>query len=166
MSRIRVLLCVCAVASALTSGLGVAAGKVDKAKVDAALSDLVRSHALVGVSALVYEDQKEAYFGAFGLADREAGRPMARDTLVQIFSMTKPVTGVALMQLYEQGRFQLDDPVAKYLPEFAGVRVYAGTDVKGQPLLEAPRRPISIRDLMRHTAGFAGGGQEPGPVGD
>lgn len=140
--------------------------RIDKDRIDATLGGLVDSGELVGVSALVWQDGKEAYFGRFGLADREAGRPMARDTLAQIFSMTKPITGVALMQQYEQGKFQLDDPVAKYLPEFAGVRVYGGTDARGQPLLLAPQRPISIRDLMRHSAGFVGGTDSPGPVGD
>ncbi|MGC6751843.1 serine hydrolase domain-containing protein, partial [Escherichia coli] len=79
----------------------------------------------VGVSALVWIDGHEVYFGARGDADREAHRPMTRDTLFQIFSMTKPVTGVALMQLWEQGKFRIDDPLADYLPEFANVRVYA-----------------------------------------
>ena len=69
--------------------------------------------------ALVYQRGKEVYFGAFGLADRENNKPMARDTIVQIFSMTKPVTGVALMKLYERGKFQLDDPLEATLPEFA-----------------------------------------------
>lgn len=139
--------------------------RIDKARIDAALGRLVDSGELVGVSALVWQDGREAYFGRFGLADREAGRPMARDTLVQIFSMTKPITGVALMQQYEQGKFQLDDPVAQYLPEFAGVRVHGGTDAKSRPLLLAPQRSITIRDLMRHTAGLVGGNEAAGPVG-
>ncbi len=108
----------------------------------------------IGVSALVYERGKEAYFGAFGLADRENNKPMARDTIVQIFSMTKPVTGVALMKLYERGKFELDEPLANYLPEYANVRVFAGLDANGQPRLEAPKRPITVRDILRHTAGF------------
>ena len=140
--------------------------RIDPARLDRALSGYVDSGKLPGVSALVYQDGREAYFGAFGHADREAGRPMARDTMMQIFSMTKPVTGVALMQLWEQGRFQLDDPVARYLPEFAGIRVYAGTDVHGKPLLEAPRRAPTIRDLMRHTAGLVEGNGGAGPVAD
>ena len=143
-----------------------AVARVDAARVDAALRDYVEAGRVVGVSALVWQDGREAYYGAHGLADREAGRPMARDTLVRIYSMTKPVTGVALMQLYEQGRFQLDDPVARYLPEFAATRVYAGTDVHGAPMLVAPQRPITIRDLMRHTAGFVEGEWHPGPVGE
>lgn len=129
--------------------------RIDRERIDAVLRGLVESGQVVGVSALVWQDGREAYFGAFGHADREDGRPMRRDTLVQIYSMTKPVTGVALMQLYEQGRFGLDDPVARYLPEFAGVRVHAGTDANGQPILVAPQRPPTIRDLLRHTAGLA-----------
>src|SRR3954471_15310276 len=97
---------------------------VHRERVDAALKQLIDSHTLVGVSALVYEHGHEAYFGAFGLADREANKPMRRNTLAQIFSMMKPITGVALMTLYEQGKFQLDDPVGKYLPELANMKVW------------------------------------------
>jgi len=95
----------------LSASVASATGQIDKSKIDAALSGFIQSRALVGVSALVYENGKEAYFGAFGYADREAGRPMTRDTLVQIMSMTKPITGVALMTLYDAGKFQLDDPL-------------------------------------------------------
>ena len=143
--------------------LGAAA--VDKAKIDRALRGFIESKALVGISALVYQDGHEAYYGAFGQADREAGKPMTRDTLVQIFSMTKPITGVALMSLYEAGKFQLDDPLAKYAPEFAHLKVYAGTDAQGKAMYEAPRRPVTIRDLTRHTAGFWGDADHS-PVGE
>lgn len=139
--------------------------RIDRERIDAVLRGLVESGQVVGVSALVWQDGREAYFGAFGHADREDGRPMRRDTLVQIYSMTKPVTGVALMQLYEQGRFGLDDPVARYLPEFAGVRVHAGTDANGQPILVAPQRPPTIRDLLRHTAALATA-ESPGLPGE
>jgi CubicO group peptidase (beta-lactamase class C family) len=128
------------------------------AVIDSALKSLVDSKQIVGVSALVYERGQEAYFGAFGLADRENNKPFARDTVVQIFSMTKPVTGVALMQLYERGKFELDAPLAVYAPEFAAMQVYAGVDANGQPKYEAPKRPISVRDILRHTAGFNGDG--------
>jgi CubicO group peptidase (beta-lactamase class C family) len=136
---------------------------VTPAKIDDALRAMVQSKTLVGVSALVYERGHEAYFGAFGQADRENGKPMARDTIVQIFSMTKPIVGVALMKLWERGKFQLDDPLANYLPEFANVRVYAGQDANGQPRLEPPKRPILVRDILRHTAGF--GVDDKSPVG-
>jgi CubicO group peptidase (beta-lactamase class C family) len=163
-SALRILLGIFfAAVLGLDSALG--AGLVEKAKIDAALSGLTNSGALVGVSALVYEDGREAYFGAFGQADREAGRAMTRDTLVQIYSMTKPITGVALMSLYEAGKFQLDDPLAKYAPEFANLRVYAGIDTHGEVVYEPLRRPVTIRDITRHTAGFYAGTDHM-PVGE
>jgi CubicO group peptidase (beta-lactamase class C family) len=131
-------------------------------RIDSTLSAFVESGRLAGVSALVYEKGSEVYYNAFGMADRAAGVEMDRNTIVQIYSMTKPVTGVALMTLYEQGKFQLDDPVSKYAPEFANVKVYAGADASGSPILEAPRREMTIRDLTRHTAGLATGGNNPG----
>ena len=148
-------------AAALVLGAGSAlagapepAGKVDAAKITAALDEMVQNGSLVGVSALVTQNGKEAYFGAFGYADREAAKPMARDTIVQLFSMTKPITGVALMQLWEQGKFRLDDPVAKYIPEFKDVQVFDGLDADGKPILVPVERQMTIRDLTRHTAGL------------
>jgi CubicO group peptidase (beta-lactamase class C family) len=133
---------------------------IDAAIVDAALKKLVDDQKLVGVSALIYERGREVYFGAFGQADREANKPMARDTVVQIFSMTKPVTGVALMRLYERGKFKLEDPLEMHAPEFANVRVFAGLDDQGQPKYEAPKRKITVYDILRHTAGFTTGDQQ------
>ncbi len=130
-------------------------------RLDATLAGMVTSGRVVGASALVWKDGREIYFGRQGFADREAGRPMQRDTLVQLYSMTKPVTGVALMQLWEQGRFRLDDPLHWHLPEFASMRVQNGTDAAGNPVWQPVRRPISVRDLFRHTAGF---GYDPGPT--
>ncbi len=131
-------------------------------RIDSTLKSFVDAGSIAGVSALVYENGREVYFNAFGMADREAARPMARNAIVQIFSMTKPVTGVALMQLYEQGKFQLDDPLAKYAPEFANLRVYDGANADSTPKLVALRRPVTIRDLTRHTAGFAPDPTTPG----
>lgn len=131
--------------------------RIERARIDAALAQMVADGRAVGVSALVWIDGREVYFGARGDADREAHKPMTRDTLIQIFSMTKPVTGVALMQLWEQGKFRIDDPLSDYLPEFANVRVYAGTNADGSVRTEAPHRPILIRDILRHTAGFSYG---------
>jgi CubicO group peptidase (beta-lactamase class C family) len=129
---------------------------VDAARIDEALSGYIARGQLVGVSALVYEHDEEAYFGAFGFADRESGRAMQRDTLVQIYSMTKPLTGVVLMTLYEEGRFELDEPLDTYLPEYEGIKVFA-SDNDGEVRLEEAHRPPSIRDILRHTAGFADG---------
>jgi CubicO group peptidase (beta-lactamase class C family) len=125
--------------------------RIDKARIDRALADMVASGRATGVEALVWKDGREIYFGATGLADREANRPFRRDTLVQIYSMTKPVTGTALMQLWEQGKFGLDDPLSRYLPQFATMLVQDGSEWR------PARRPVTIRDVLRHTAGFAYG---------
>ena len=126
-----------------------------QARLDSTLNALVSSGRIAGISALIFEKNKEVYFNAYGYADREANKAMDRNTRVRIYSMTKPVTGVALMKLHEQGLFQLDDPISKYAPEFTDMKVVSGVDVKGTPILVAANRPITIRDLTRHTAGFA-----------
>ncbi|QCB53538.1 class A beta-lactamase-related serine hydrolase [Sphingopyxis sp. PAMC25046] len=136
--------------------------KIDKARIDAAIEAMIADGRAAGTSALIWQDGREVYFGAAGMADRQAKRPMRRDTIAQIYSMTKPVTGVALMQLWEAGKFRLDDPLAKYLPEYTNMRVYAGKDAAGQPRYLPDERPISVRDILRHTAGFAyGAGPTP-----
>jgi CubicO group peptidase (beta-lactamase class C family) len=127
-----------------------------KTRIDAALKRFVDSSKTAGVSALIFEKGKEVYYNAFGYADREAKIPMARNTIVRIYSMTKPITGVALMTLYEKGAFQLDEPLSKYAPEFTNMKVYKGVDANGKQILEDAKRPITIRDITRHTAGFIG----------
>ena len=136
--------------------------RIDGKRIDAALEAMIADGRAAGTSALIWQDGREVYFGAAGMADRAAKRPMRRDTIAQIYSMTKPVTGVALMQLWEQGKFRLDDPLAKYLPEYADMRVYAGKDAAGQPRYVPAERPIIVRDILRHTAGFVyGAGPTP-----
>jgi CubicO group peptidase (beta-lactamase class C family) len=127
-----------------------------KSRIDVTLKTFIDSGKTAGVSALIFEKGKEVYYNAFGYADREAKIPMDRNTIVRIFSMTKPVTGVALMTLYEKGAFQLDDPLSKYAPEFADMKVFKGVDAGGNMILEPAKRAITIRDITRHTAGFAG----------
>jgi CubicO group peptidase (beta-lactamase class C family) len=130
---------------------------LDPHRIAAALSAMVDEGRSAGASVLIWKDGHEAYFGSAGFADREGGRKMSRDTIVQIYSMTKPVTGVALMQLWELGKFGLDDPLYRYLPEFEAMQVYAGRDSTAAPIYRAATRPITVRDIMRHTAGFAYG---------
>jgi CubicO group peptidase (beta-lactamase class C family) len=161
------LLAACASAPSRTSSTAASAASASvitpaaKARIDSTLRAYVDSGRVVGASALVWEKGREVYFGAFGMADREANRPMTRDAIVQIYSMTKPITGVALMQLYEQGKFKLDDPLAKYLPEFANAQVFGGTD-SSVTTLQAPSRPITVADITRHTAGFVTNAGEKG----
>ena len=102
-----------------------------------------------------------AYFKSFGLMDRERATPTADDTIYRIYSMTKPITSVALMMLYERGYFQLNDPVSRYVPSWKNHRVWIsgeGADMK----TEAPRRPVSFRDVLSHQAGLTYGGGLPG----
>jgi CubicO group peptidase (beta-lactamase class C family) len=119
-----------------------------------AMAQLVDDRRLAGVTTAIARHGKLAYLGTFGRRDIEAAAPMTPDAIFRIYSMSKPITGVALMILYEEGKFQLSDPVAKYIPEFANLQVSAG------PLttrVEKPRHPITIRELMTHTAGFTYG---------
>lgn len=128
--------------------------EVAASRIDSTLKSFVDSGNIAGVSALLFEKDKEVYFNAYGFADREAKLPMNRNTIVQIYSMTKPITGVALMSLYESGKFDLDDPLFKYAPEFSDMTVFTGIDSKGNIQTEPLNKPITIRDITRHTAGF------------
>lgn len=129
----------------------------DCATIAAFLESAVAQGRTVGASALVWKDGVERCFTATGDADREADKPIARDTLFQIFSMTKPVTGVALMQLWEQGKFGLDDPLEWHLPEYAALKIADGANPDGSPVLRDPVRKVTVRDVLRHTAGFTYG---------
>ena len=128
--------------------------RLNPARIDRMLRDMVAKDRVAGASVLIWKDGREAYYRTVGYADREAKLPIRRDSLFQVFSMTKPVTGVGLMRLWEDGRFSLDEPIAKYLPEYADVKVFKGMDASGQPILKAPDRPILIRDILRHSAGL------------
>ena len=92
-----------------------------------------------------------------GLANVEENVPVTDETLFRIYSMTKPVMGVAMMMLYEEGQYSLADPLSKHSPEFAELRVYAGEDNEGNMTLEAMEREPTIHDLLQHTAGFTYG---------
>jgi CubicO group peptidase (beta-lactamase class C family) len=113
-----------------------------------------------GAVALILRHGQVAYFDAFGYADRSTGRPMQRDSVFRIASMTKPVTVVAALMLMEQGRLLLNDPVTRYLPELGHVQVgVERTDAAGKRTLslEPAKRVMTVQDLMRHTAGFTYG---------
>jgi CubicO group peptidase (beta-lactamase class C family) len=93
----------------------------------------------------------------YGYMDLETREPMRADAMFRLYSMTKPIASVALLTLYEQGLFQLTDPLDKYIPQFANLKVYAGKDANGRPILEAPKRKPTIQDAFRHTLGLSGG---------
>ena len=108
---------------------------------------------IAGAVTFVSRRGRVAWFKAQGMADREGGKPMRPDTMFRICSMTKPITTVAAMILYEEGRFLLDDPVSKYLPEFKNPKVLV-KPASGEPYSIPATREITIRDLMRHTSGI------------
>ncbi|NBU25784.1 MAG: class A beta-lactamase-related serine hydrolase, partial [Gammaproteobacteria bacterium] len=116
-----------------------------------------RRDAAAGYTILVARHGKLVYSAAVGMRDREAKVPMSLDTRFRMFSMTKPVTSVAVLMLYEEGKLQLDDPVSRYLPAFAQSQVFAGVDAAGKPLTEPARQPITIRQLLTHTSGLGYG---------
>lgn len=120
------------------------------------LQQSVADGIMVGGEALIARHGEVVYRRTFGMSDRELERPTIADTLYRIYSMTKPITAVALMMLYEEGRFQLNDPLSQHLPEFSDLRVSdEGVDDETQ-LRDAARQP-TIRDLLRHTAGLTYG---------
>ena len=126
------------------------------AAIDASLRDAVERKDVPGVVALVTDRQRVLYQGAFGVADVSTGRALSADALFRIASMTKPVTSLALMQLVEQGRFGLDDPVEKYLPEFAGLKVFESFDAEtGEYRLRLASRQPTVRHFLTHSSGLA-----------
>jgi methyl acetate hydrolase len=123
--------------------------------IDAALRGAVERKDVPGVVALVTDRRRVLYQGAFGVADVSTGRALTTDALFRIASMTKPITSTAAMQLVEQGRFGLDDPVEKYLPELANLKVFESFDpATGAYRLRPASRPMTVRHILTHTSGL------------
>lgn len=125
-------------------------------QVDKVMTRYINAKKLVGTLSLVSRNGEIVHFAAHGQRDREAGLAMTKDTIFRIYSMTKPITAVAAMTLWEQGKFHMNDPITKYLPELANLKVYVSG--KGEDMvLEDAKHPIRIIDLFMHTAGFSYG---------
>ncbi len=137
------------------ASLGLDPQRVDRIR--AAFQREVDEHRIPGAVVLVAREGKVVYEGALGFRDREAGAPMRADDVFRIASMTKPVTIVAALMLAEEGRLLLPDPVARYLPEFARVKVGIETAGGGDLKLVEPGQPLTVQDLMRHTCGLTYG---------
>lgn len=120
------------------------------ARVDAIGRQMVERGFAPGVVTSLACHGKPVLTSAAGMADLQRGQPMAPDQLFRIYSMSKPITSLAILQLADEGKLRLDDPVARFIPEFADAVVLAGDG----PATVAPRRPLTIRDLLRHTAGI------------
>ena len=130
-------------------------------KITEFMNDQVDNGAMVGGLGLIAREGKIIYQKTFGLADREQAKKMSKDSIFRIYSMTKPITSVALMTLYEDGLFKLNDPISKYLPEFLDVELALSPQNPDDKSLlgktKPPSRPPTILDLLRHTAGFTYG---------
>ncbi len=122
-------------------------------RIGAAVQRSIDQKRLAGAVTLVMRRDRVVWVQAQGMMDREAHKPMRPDTLFRICSMTKPITSLAVMMLYEEGRFMLDEPVSKYLPEFKNPKVLVKPGA-GEPYPIPATREITIRDLLRHTSGL------------
>lgn len=110
---------------------------------------------IAGAISLIARRGRVVHFETYGKMDEEAGKEMRPDTIFRIYSMTKPIASLALMTLYEEGRFQLDDPAHRFIPEFEGLKVFVG-GTADDPQLREPQRPMTVRDLLMHTSGLPG----------
>jgi methyl acetate hydrolase len=123
-------------------------------QIDTVLRRAAEAREVPGVVAMAATDKGLLYEGAFGTRDLGKGPEMTLDTIFRLASMTKAVTSVATMQLVEAGKLELDEPIGNVLPELAAPQVLEGFDDAGAPRLRATKRPITLRHLLTHTAGF------------
>ena len=126
------------------------------------LQQLVDTGKFPGANVLILKDGKEVYYSQAGMMDVEAKQAVRRDTIFRIYSMSKPVTTTAVMILVDEGKLKLSDPVSKYVPEFANLQVYKG--MKDGVMQTVPARPMTVENLLTHTAGLTYGFQMTTPV--
>ena len=132
-------------------------------KLDQAMREIVKNQDVAGMVWMLAKDAKVATLESAGFARLDDQIPMRKDTLFRIYSMTKPVTGVALMILHEQGLWKFDDPVSKFIPEFKDLLVMESFDEKKTSLVPMNREP-TMRELLNHSAGFGYGLRGDDPV--
>src|SRR5689334_23794651 len=125
-----------------------------KAQIDQILRQKTDAKEIPGVVAMAATGNEVIYQGAFGKRDLSKDDQMTADSVFWIASMTKAITAAAGMQLVEQGKLKLDEPISKVLPDLASVQVLEGFDAKGEPKLRPAKNPITLRHLMTHTAGY------------
>ena len=142
--------------------VGMDSARLDK--ITQAMQTFVDEGLLSGAVTMAARRNKVVHFESVGYRDIESKSPMSNDSIFRIYSMTKPVTGVALMILYEESKFRLSDPVSKYLPELNDLQVFSGTDNDGNIVTEPPNHPMTIRELMSHTGGLTYGIFASSPV--
>lgn len=128
-------------------------------RIDRVFGAHVAEGRIAGAMGMIIRHGKVAYLSHWGMRDMEAGDPLEADDIFRIYSMTKPITSVAVMVLFEEGHFFLTDPIGRYLPELRGLevaRLDEATSTEDIPT-DRPRRPVTIQDLLRHTSGFSYG---------
>lgn len=128
----------------------------DTQAMDKLLSSAVERGEMAGVSALVYDEGRVVYTGTFGQASMERGEPITEGTVFRIYSMTKPITSVIIMDLIEEGKLSLSDPASKYIPALGEMKV-ASLGADGMPVMKAQENPMTIEDLLLHRAGLGYG---------
>lgn len=133
-------------------------------RMDDYMATMIDQGRVAGVTTLLMRHGQIAAFKTQGKADLASGAALQPDSVFRIYSMTKPVVSAAMMMLLEEGHWTLDDPVTRFIPEFANLKVYAGTGPDGEMIVEDAVRPPSMREVMGHTAGFAYGLFDHHPV--
>ena len=126
-------------------------------KLKSEMQALVDRNQLPGVVTMVAKDGKVVEFDVAGKRDVESGAPLQKDSIFRIYSMSKPITGVAMMMLFEEGKWQLNDPVSKHIPEFANLKVAKVNPQTGAVTQVAPDHPMTMRELMSHSGGLTYG---------
>ena len=130
-------------------------------RLHALIQDEIDQKHLAGAVTILARHGKVVEYRTYGVRDLATGAPMTRDTIFRDYSMSKPVTGVAMMILFEQGKWLPNDPIAKYIPEFAHLKVFDGVDADGKMKLVDPDHPPTMHELMSHSAGFSYGSGFP-----
>jgi len=135
--------------------VGFSAERIER--LHAYMKQVIDEKELSGMVTILARHGKVVDYWNYGQRDMASGAPMTKDTIFRDFSMTKPVTGVAMMILYEQGKWLPSDPISKFIPEFAHLKVLKGVDAEGKAELEDPQHAPTMAELMSHTAGFTYG---------
>jgi CubicO group peptidase (beta-lactamase class C family) len=126
-------------------------------RLEAGMQAYIDQKQLAGMVTVLARHGKVVHEKTYGVMDLQSKAPMKNDSIVRIYSMTKPITGVAMMMLYEEGKWRINDPISRYIPEFKDLKVFAGVGADGKPILEAPKHAPTMGELMSHTAGFTYG---------
>ncbi|HKB13744.1 MAG TPA: serine hydrolase domain-containing protein [Vicinamibacterales bacterium] len=134
------------------------------AKLDAYMAKAVADGRVAGMITLLARHGQVVSEKLYGYRRLATNVPMTRDTIFRLYSMSKPITGVAMMLLFEEGKWRLDDPVTRFVPEFKNLKVMTGKEADGRLTLEDMKRPPTMRQLMSHTAGFGYGLGDEHPV--